>query len=361
MTGDDLFIKARIAWRCADRNGTFFRNLKDSDFADCPSIEPGCPNWRDSVTDPPLIDTTLIVALTADDIAESSVSLYWSVPENTSIAGFHLQSANSTSDGSAPQFDFSTFVEIDQRNFTMTGLLPARSYVICLRELKDASALGKCVNVTTLAAAVGFFTPQMIAIVAASGGALVCLIVLIICCCCCCCQTRSQIKIKPSSPKVGDNSKRFMKPQTAADATELNFQQPHPLSVGPSTATGTMTKVKSIAEQLESMSEMEKYRLINLITHSGGSMASLDMDRQSIHSSYRYRTGAGIYGRETALYGRETSVYGRETGVYPPYGDERYATEPRKKSIGYRDGEIYEDIMDDGDEFYDEISADEIV
>lgn len=314
VTGNDNYQKGRISWTCDDLNGSLFRDLTYANFSNCLTTEAPCEDMSSKyTTELPGGDQgypnsrPAIVSLWVVNSSSDSVTLQWDVNVNDSVE-FSL--TYDTNDG-APTTYFLLGSHV--RIYQVEKLKPDTSYRMCL-EIRGADAIS-CLNVTTSGQPL-----NLMLIYGASIGAGVAIIVLvlliIVCCCISASSSRSKHDIVPlEQPKLGNNTKRFQKPQTL---------EPEPMS-----------RTKSIAEQLESLTDEERYRLVNLLTHSGGSIASLDF---SVHSLPRQRAPGGY------------------SATLPPVpcGQPRYVLEPQKSRCRYDDVPV-------DDDYYEEISVDEIV
>lgn len=315
LTKNDNYQKGRISWTCDDLNGSYFRDLTDANFASCLTTEAPCEDASSRYTTElpggggdqggsngrPTIMSLWVVNTSSD-----SVALQWDISMNDS-ADFSLTC--DTSDGAPIPY---IQLESQMRIYQMDKLKPDTTYRMCLKIL-DTEAVS-CLNVTTLGPPL-----NLILIYGASIGAGVAIILLVLLIVVCCCVSASSSRSKHvivqlEQPKLGNNTKRFQKPQPL---------EPEPMS-----------RTKSIAEQLESLTDEERYRLVNLLTHSGGSMASLDF---SVHSLPRQRA-PGYSATLPAV----------------PCGQPRYVPEPQMSRCGYDDVPV-------DDDYYEEISVDEIV
>lgn len=315
VTGNDNYQKGRISWTCDDGDGGLFRDLTYANFSDCLTTDTPCEDissqYTTGVPDGDQGGSSggpAIVSLWVVNSSSDSMTVQWIINVDDDSKDFSL---TCDSNDGAPI----TYLRLEShvRIYQLENLQPDTRYLVCLSRADSIS----CLNATTSGQPL-----NMMLIYGASIGAGVAVIVLvmliIICCCISASSRRSKHDIVPlEQPKLGNNTKRFQKPQ--------------PLEPEP-----PMSRTKSIADQLQSLTDEERYRLVNLLTHSGGSIASLDF---SVHSLPRQRTPG----------------YCSATLPTVPYGQQpRYVPEPQMARYQY-------DEVAGDDDYYEEISVDEIV
>lgn len=330
VTNDQGYEKNRINWKCSNLNDTNFRDLNDSHFEPCDQSRTPLLPCPETTTQPlpanssskprtyaePRVRISLKVVATTSE----TMTLAWELSTNETVVRFSI-SWELTAGGNR------RFAELlgNVRKFNVTGLKPSTTYNACLEITQTRVIAGDrtCLTATTSGRDLD---PAWIYGVSFAGGLFLFALFLITVVCCCRCVTstsrgrRSRDHVTTyDEPKLGNNTKRFLKPASVS-----------PQCQDSSSSTTGIQRTRSIADHLESLTDEERYRLINLLTHSGGSVASLDY--------WGGRRGGGTLRSPLPRYVIPVSSNSAERGSAKDH---------------------YDYIEDD--EFYDEISMDDIV
>lgn len=336
VTENNNYYKTRISWSCADLNNTLFRDLDDSHFAACDRVpchvtaQTTLAAEEAGSTEPPE-RTVEILAFKVVNATHETLVLTWEVNATESVDGFTI-----TCERASGEDRIVRNLNGEDRSFQFDGLTSSTTYTVCLKIQRVI--IISCLNSTTSS---DFVRLALIYGISAGVGVSLFVLLLIVVCCCCCVTPRSRdrrrggkdhvIGAATDEPKLGNNTKRF--------------QKPAPVSPPCQGSTVDLQKSRSIAEQLECLTDEERYRLINLLTHSGGSAASLDFSLNRTLPRQRLAgPGPG--------YVTPSSAGPAMAGCTLPF-DYRYCPAPE---LAKHD---YEYIKDD--EFYDEISMEEVI
>lgn len=260
-----------LRWTCA--NGRLFNSLTDADFASCMPTTMGCEDLGGQTTTP----TIGTIALNVVNISSTSMTVLWTISlKNTAITILSLQYGVKGKDSKS-----AISLGPELRNATLTGLTPATTYVITLQaDTVDGTISASTSASTTSEKSESSNLPVILGCTLGLGLALVLLVIAIVIVLALR-KKRQKDGKEVIKPKLGDQTKRFIKPDVSR-ANSLGQQATHSPSLTPAAAT-EMDSDDLIVHTLETMSDEEKYRLVNLLTNSRGSMDGLNtrgsMDR----------------------------------------------------------------------------------
>lgn len=255
-----------LRWTCANLNSRLFNSLTDADFANCTSAPMVCEDLGGQTTTAPIGTISLDVV----NISSSSMTVLWTIVlENRAVTIWRLQYRVKDSDSESV-----LSLEPELRNATLTGLSPATTYVIVLQaDTADGTISASTSASTTNEQMESSNLPVILGCTLGLGLALVLLVIVIVM------VLASRKKRRKDStvvikPKLGDQSKRFIKPDVSR-ANSMGRPDAHSPTLLPA-AAAEMASDDLIVQTLETMSDEEKYRLVNLLTNSRGSVDGLN-------------------------------------------------------------------------------------
>lgn len=278
-----------LQWKCANLNAKLFTTLTDADFSTCQSVNQSaqCEDMEYTTTSPasagastttPTESTKFVLALT--DVTHDSILVTWTIPTSAVAREFNLMYVIDDRTTRVPP------LPSDANQHSLTGLTPGGHYIVCLDMITSGSTITTCANTTT--ADGPRESNNIVAVIigtsVAGGFVLVCATVVVIVVYL---RRRGQRPMSPPqlvrAPTVGRQSKRYRKTKDGGD-----------VDITLTAADCCEDPGEALVHTLVAMTDVEKDRLVNLLTSSMGSLD--DLDRAS---SFRY-VGAR-YGRMEAV------------------------------------------------------------
>jgi len=288
-----LYIKlkpfvSQLSVKCED--GTDFLNL-ETVLANCTSLDSPCESFLPSTVIPPNIEVLI------GHLMSTSMVITWTIRIDLDVSNFFVAYRIT---GNA---DFVTYtLNASAREFALTGLVPGTTYDVCaLVKTSILIEMQGCTTATTLEVPFTLSQQAIIGIsVAAAVGFLFILVLVIVLLVRATSRRTSKHKIVP--PQKSGKSKRFVK------------QSEHELE--PVLSPTGLAVDSTLAQVLLDMPELEKHRLINLLTTSRNSMNNLD-DRPT--------SGQRLYGHGGEVHNSSSSIADRQN-IYEEIADGDYNT-----------------------------------
>lgn len=256
------FRTMSLRWTCDD--GRYFNTLTDDDFSRCMPTMTVCEDLAIRTT--PLPDQSNEFFLTIVDITSTTITVLWNITSDPTVQAIAVRYRV---DGGTSETAFP--LTPDTTNYTLSDLAPSTTYVIDVEVVVGNVTASSTVRATT--ADDVYLNLAMILGVAIGLGVafliLVVIVVLII-------VKKSEQKKSMSiySPQLGGQTKRFVKANDGDQMSSPASSLPRRRSA---TTTANNNSDDVIVQTIETMTEEEKYRLVNLLTNSRGSLDALNM------------------------------------------------------------------------------------